>query len=83
MSEWYSTFNSVFWLSLSVGIFGCSGVVLRYCIKSKCSDCSLCYGLIEIKRDTQAELQESEYEIDHGIRPDPIPQTPRSNISIN
>ena len=82
MSEW-DNFNSVFWLSLSVGIFGCSGVVLRYCIKSKCSDCSLCFGLIEIKRDTAAELQESEFEIEHGIRPEQLQQTPRSNISIN
>ena len=82
MSDW-DNFNSVFWLSLSAAAFGFFGIALRYCIKSKCSDCSLCFGMIVVKRDTQAELHESECELEHGIRPEPIPQTPRSNLNID
>ena len=83
-TPWYSQFDSVFWLTLSVGLFGCFGVTLRYCIKSKCSDCNLCYGLIAIKRDTQAELQESEFELEHGVVPSQveIQHTPRSGLNI-
>jgi hypothetical protein len=67
MGDWYDTFDSVFWLSLSVGLFGFLGIALRYCIKSKCTDCNLCFGLLQVKRDAHAELEESEFEIEHNV----------------
>jgi hypothetical protein len=76
MSDWYDTFDSVFWLSLSVGIFGFLGIAIKSCLKSKCSDTSICWGMFNIKRDTQAELEENEFEIDHGIVPPPTPTPP-------
>jgi hypothetical protein len=67
MGDWYDTFDSVFWLSLSVGLFGFLGIALRYCIKSKCTDCNLCFGLLQVRRDTKSELEESEFEIEHNV----------------
>ena len=67
MADWFDTFDSVFWLSLSVGIFGFCGLCIRSCLKSKCSDTNVCWGLLEIKRDTQAELEENEFAIEHGL----------------
>ena len=80
MSDWITVFDSTFWLSLSVGFFGFLGLALRYCIKSKCSDTSCCYGMISIKRDTQAELEESEFEYSHGIPPGVAPANVSNNV---
>ena len=76
MSEW-DNFNSVFWLSLSAGVFGFFAIALKSCLKSKCSDTDLCFGMIKIKRDTASELEESEFEIEHGIGPQPPTPTNR------
>jgi len=76
MVDWITVFDATFWLSLSVGLFGFMGIAVRYCIKSKCTDCNLCFGLIQVKRDTQAELEESEFEIEHGVTPQPSPAPP-------
>jgi len=76
MGEW-DNFNSVFWLSLAAAVFGFGGLCLKSLLKSKCSDTELCYGLIKIKRDTMAEVEENEYEIEHGIGPQPPTPTNR------
>lgn len=50
-------------------IYGCAtlgvGVIallIRYTFKSKCSDVSLCFGLIQIKRDINQEIEEQKME---------------------
>jgi len=45
---------------------GVIGLLIRYGFKSKCSDVGLCYGLITIKRDVEAELKEQELELSSG-----------------
>jgi len=67
MTDWYLTFDSVFWLSISAAIFGFCGLGIRSCLKSKCSDFSVCWGCLEIKRDTQSELEENEFAMEHGF----------------
>ena len=60
-------FNGTFWLS-------CLGIVtafisgaLVYAIKSKCIECNLCFGLINVKRDVRTELEEEKLEIENGV----------------
>ena len=49
-------------------VLGIIGAVLRYAIlNSKCSDISLCFGLIKVKRDTKAELSLQESELEAGL----------------
>lgn len=48
--------------TLGSGILGLS---IRYCFKSKCEDVTLCFGLIKIHRDTEAEVQAQELELKH------------------
>jgi len=62
-------FNSGFFLTI-VGILTAflSGALV-YTIKSKCSKCSLCFGLINIERNVEAEIEEEKFEIEHGINP--------------
>ena len=69
MSDWYDTFNSVFWLSFSAALFAFCGVSLGYCFKSKCSETNICYGLIQIKRNVEAENKEEEMQLEHGAGP--------------
>ena len=62
-------FDGTFWLSLTGIIVGFASGALIYCIKSKCSKCSLCFGLINIERDVKTEADEERFEIEHGINP--------------
>jgi hypothetical protein len=50
-----STFNSVFWISTISLILGSIGLSIKYCLKSKCNKINLCFGLIKIDRDIEAE----------------------------
>ena len=63
------SFDGTFWLSLSGIIIGFASGALIYCIKSKCSKCSLCFGLINIERDVKLETDEQQFEIEHGVNP--------------
>ena len=71
MSEWYVTFNAVFFLSLGTIVCGGVGVLLSFCFKSKCSECGLCNreGRFYLKRDVQAENEESKMELEHMPSP--------------
>ena len=45
--------------TLGVGLMA---LVVRYGFKSKCSDVSLCFGLIHIQRDIGQEIEEQKME---------------------
>jgi len=66
MGEWIDTFDGIFWITISTLICGSFGLVVRYCLKSKCEDVSLCYGLIHVKRDIKAEVEEELKELELG-----------------
>jgi hypothetical protein len=51
----YQTFNSGFFLSLGAVIFGFLGVVIKTCYQSKCRQCRICYGMINVERDVEGE----------------------------
>ena len=42
----------------------------RYGFKSKCTDVSLCCGVLNIKRDVKTELEEEKLELEHNIKND-------------
>jgi hypothetical protein len=62
-------FDGTFWLSLSGIILGFISGALIYCIKSKCSRCSLCFGLIDVHRDVALEEKIEEAQLEKGINP--------------
>ena len=68
MSDWYDTFDAVFWITIGTLVTGFLGMTLKYALKSKCEDCSICYGLVTIKRrvDLEAEVEEKELELAHN-----------------
>ena len=74
-TPWYDTFDAVFWLTVSGSFFAFLAVMLRACLKSRCTSISLC-GL-ECKRDLSKDVDTSDIKID--IEPPKVPpSTPRS-----
>jgi len=60
-------FNSVFWITIVGLILTFLGSLSIFCLKSKCKNCSICFGLIKIERDVQAENDEEKLELEHNI----------------
>ena len=55
-------------ISSIIIIIGALSALIRYIIlNSKCSNISLCCGLLKLTRDTQAELELQEHEIEKGL----------------
>lgn len=74
MSEWITTFDAVFFLSIGTLFVGLVGTLLKYCIKSKCEEfncCSLITGcsLFTVKRRVDLEVQEELHEMDMRDNP--------------
>lgn len=67
---WYNEFDSIFWISLGTLLVGAFGVSVKYCLRSRCENFSLCCGLIQIKRRVDLETQEHLKEIELGINED-------------
>ena len=55
MSDWIDTFDAVFFVTISTLLFGCFGVLIKYCLKSRCDNVSLCFGFITVHRDVKTE----------------------------
>ena len=70
MSDWIDTFDAVFWITISTLVCGSFGLVVRYCLKSKCDNISICCGLINVHRDVKLEVEEEMKEIELGINND-------------
>jgi hypothetical protein len=68
MGEWIETFDAVFWITISTLVCGSFGLVVRYCLKSKCDNIKLCCGLINIHRDVKLEVEEEMKEMELGIK---------------
>jgi len=51
-------FSEIFYTSLISTLSGIFLAILAACYKSKCSDVSLCFGLIQLKRNINVELIE-------------------------
>jgi hypothetical protein len=70
MSDWIQTYDAVFFVTISTLICGSFGLVVRYCLKSKCDEVNLCYGLIKVHRDIKSEIELEEKEIEAGLDDD-------------
>ena len=55
---WWETYDGVFFLGISTLLFGCLSLVIKTAYKSKCKNCSICFGMIKIERDTEGEIKE-------------------------
>jgi hypothetical protein len=69
--------SEIFLSFLVASISALCGITLKLCYDSKCKKIDLC--CIKIERDTESELEEDKFKIDHGIRPKEI-ELPRSPL---
>lgn len=75
MSEkWMDTYDAVFFVSVGTLVIGFFGLVIKYCLKSKCENVNLCCGLITIHRRVDLETQYEIHEIDASAT-DPPPNS--------
>jgi len=62
-------FNGTFWLTITGVITAFFSGVLVYAIKSKCTNCEVCYEALAIQRDFQVEFQGEKLELEKGMNP--------------
>ena len=74
--DWTSEYNGVFFISIGSMVIGFLGLIIRYCLKSKCEHFSLCYGILTIDRRVDLEVQEEMSRIEHGLPEYDIPPPP-------
>ena len=72
-----TTFNGIFFLTLTASILGFCGLIVNACIKSKCDNVEFC--CIKVHRNVEAEEKIEEFEIAHRNPPN-NPQSPESNV---
>jgi hypothetical protein len=51
-------------------LFGCIGLSIKYCLRSKCDNINLCFGLITVHRNVELEVQEEMKKLELGIKDD-------------
>jgi hypothetical protein len=55
---WYAEFGSVFWITVGTLLTGSIALCIKYSLKSKCRNISICYGCLEIDRAVELEQNE-------------------------
>ena len=73
---WQDTYDAVFFISIGSMVIGFMGLLIKYCLKSKCEHFSLCFGVLTIDRIVDLEVQEEMSRIEHGLPEDDIPPPP-------
>jgi len=68
--EWIDTFDGVFFLSLATILAGSFGLSVRYCLRSKCEQFSVLWGLIQIDRRVDLETSLEMKQMEMGVADD-------------
>lgn len=66
MSKWYEIFDGVFFITIITICGGSFAIALKYCLKSKCENFKCCWGLVEIERNVEIEVEEELKEMEMG-----------------
>ena len=68
----FESIDGVFFITIATLSCGFFGLVIRYCLKSKCENISCCYGLISVKRNVELKTQEEIREMELGIKEEKV-----------
>lgn len=55
MSDWYDTFDSVFWVTIGTMTFAFLGIVIKTALASKCDNLNICWGCVTVHRVVELE----------------------------
>ncbi len=78
--SWMTIYDGVFFITIATILAGSFGLSVKYCLKSKCEKFSVCFGLFEIKRRVDLEVQEEIAQMEMGISNDVEVYTKQPNI---
>ena len=53
--------DSIFWISIATLLTGFTLKLFSICLKSKCEDCNICFGLLNVHRNVVIEERELEF----------------------
>ena len=70
MGEWFDNFDGIFFLTVGSLVCGGFALVIKYCLRSKCDDVNLCFGLITVHRNVELEVEEEMKQMELGIKDD-------------
>ena len=67
MSNWMNIYDGVFFITIATILAGSFGLAIKYCLKSKCEKFSVCFGIFEIRRRVDLEVEEEIVGMELGL----------------
>jgi hypothetical protein len=68
MGDWIEIYDGVFFITIGTLLFGCIGLSIKYCLKSRCDNVSLCFGFVTVHRDVKTEEEIEIRRMELGIK---------------
>ncbi len=68
--NWIETFDGIFFITVITILTAFFGVVLRFCLKSKCGEINFCWGCLKINRNVELEQEEEMKAMELGLHRD-------------
>lgn len=65
--SWIDTYDSGFFITLATLFVGFLGLCTKYCLRSRCENISICYGLMTVHRNVELESREEMKQLELGI----------------
>jgi hypothetical protein len=65
--NWIETFDGIFFITVITIITAFFGVVLRFCLRSKCGEINICWGCLKINRNVELEQEEEMKAMELGL----------------
>lgn len=65
--NWIETFDGIFFITVITIITAFFGVVLRFCLRSKCGEINICWGCLKINRNVELEQEEEMKALELGL----------------
>ncbi len=68
--NWIETFDGIFFITVITILTAFFGVVLRFCLRSKCGEINFCWGCLKINRNVELEQEEEMKAMELGLHRD-------------
>lgn len=68
MASWINQYDSTFFITLATLLVGAFGLSVKYCLRSRCENINVCYGLLSVHRNVDLESREEMKQIELGIK---------------
>ena len=67
MTDWKTTYDGVFFITIVTILTTFLGLMLKYCLKSKCGEINFCWGCLRINRNVEIEQEEEIRAMELGV----------------